>query len=151
MQIKPYKSKDREQVKKLISDILDMEFDFGQKAYQYCDLDSIDKVYGGKRDAFFVLYDNDKVGGTAGVKEESQKTAIIRRLFVAKPLRKKGYGGLLLDRAIDFCRKAGYHEVVFHAATAMKSAMDICGSRGFKEKEKLVLGDIDVIRFSLIF
>lgn len=151
MQIRTYRPKDREQIKKLISDILDLEFSIGQKAYQYCDLDSIDKVYGGKRDAFFVLDDNDKVGGTAGVKEESRKTAIIRRLFVARSLRKNGYGGLLLDRAIDFCREKGYHEVIFHAATAMESAMDLCRSRGFKEKEKIVIGDVNMIRLSLVF
>ena len=151
MEIRSYKAKDSGQVKKLISDILNLEFDFGDKAYQYCDLDAIEKVYGGKREAFFVLDDNKTVGGTAGVKEESKKTAIIRRLFVSKSLRKNGYGGLLLDRAIDFCKKNGYHEVVFHAATAMKSAMDLCRSRGFEEKEKIVLGDVDIIRFSLTF
>jgi len=149
MQIRPYKTSDREQVKDLVSNILDAEFSFGKKAYEYCDLDSIDSVYGGKREAFFVLVDKGSVGGTVGVKEETHKTAIIRRLFVAKQMRKKGYGGLLLDRAIDFCRENGYHEAVFHAANAMTSAIDLCRSRGFNEKEKLELGGINIIRFSL--
>lgn len=151
MQIRPLQPKDREQVKELISGILSKEFKFGHSAYPYGDLDSIDKVYGGRREGFFVLEDNSKVVGTVGVKEESKKTAIIRRLFVDSSRRRKGFGGLLIDRALDYCRQRGYHEVVFHAATSMKSAIDLCGSRGFKEKEKLVLGGVDIVKFALNF
>lgn len=151
MQMRPFKSKDQEQVRGLISGILGREFAIDHKAYQYYDLDSVGKVYGGERDAFLVLDDSGKVIGTIGVKEESRRTAIVRRLFVDPSFRKRGYGGLLLDRAIDFCKEKSYHEVVFHAATAMKSAMDLCKSKGFKEKEKLLLGGVDIIRFSLVF
>ena len=151
MQIRPIQSKDEKQVKKLISDILSKEFEFGHNAYSYGDLDSIDKVYGGEREGFFVLEEKGKIAGTVGVKEESKKTAIIRRLFVVPSFRGKGYGSLLIDRALDFCKEKDYHELVFHAATPMKSAIDLCGSRGFKEKEKLVLGGVDITRFVLIF
>ncbi len=149
MQIRGYTKKDQGQVKKLISGILGREFAIEDKAYRYCDLDSIDKSYGGKRDAFFVLDDSGKIIGTVAVKEESVKTAIIRRLFVDGTVRKNGYGGLLLDRAVDYCRKKGYHEVVFHAANTMKSAMNLCVTRGFKEKEKVSVGDVKMIRFSM--
>jgi GNAT superfamily N-acetyltransferase len=147
MQIREYSKKDQTQVKELISGILGREFAVEDKAYRYCDLDSIDKSYGGKRDAFFVLDDAGKIEGTVAVKEESGKTAIIRRLFVDAAFRKSGYGGLLLDRAIDFCRDNGYREVIFHAANTMKSAMSLCGTRGFKEKEKVSVGDVNMIRF----
>jgi len=149
MQIRPFQSKDERQVKKLIVDILSEEFEFGSDAYPYSDLDSIAKVYGGEREGFFVFEDKGMIAGTVAVKEESKKTAIIRRLFVNPSFRKKGYGGLLIDRALDFCKEKGYHEVVFHAATVMKSAIDLCRTRGFKEKEKLVLGGSDIMRFAL--
>ncbi len=151
MQIRPIQSKDEKQVKKLISDILSKEFEFGHSAYSYGDLDSIDKVYGGKREGFFALEEKGKIAGTVGVKEESKKTAIIRRLFVDPSFRRKGYGSLLLDRALDFCKEKDYHEAVFHAVTSMKNAIDLCRSRGFKEKEELVLGGVDVTRFVLTF
>lgn len=151
MQIRPIQSKDGKQVKKLISDILSKEFEFGRDAYSYCDLDSIDKVYGGEREGFFVLEDKGEIAGTVGVKEESKRTAIIRRLFVDTSFRRKGYGSLLIDRALDFCREKDYHEVVFHVAASMKTAVDLCRSRSFKEKEELVLGGIDVVKFALTF
>lgn len=149
MQIRPFQSKDQEQAKKLISDILSEEFKFGHAAYPYSDLDSIAKVYGGKREGFFVFEDKGEIGGTVGVKEESKKTAIIRRLFINPSFRNKGYGGLLIDRALDFCKEKGYHEAIFHAAADMKNAIGLCRSRGFKEKEKLVLGGTDIIKFAL--
>lgn len=151
MQIRPIRSEDQEQVKKLINAILSNEFELGGNAYSYSDLDSIDKVYGGERECFFVLEDKGKVAGTVGIKEESKKIAIIRRLFVDPSFRGKGYGGLLMDRAAAFCKERGYHEAVFHASTSMKSAIELCRSRGFREKEKLVLGGIDIIKFSLNF
>ena len=151
MQIRPIQSRDQKQVKELISGVLSKEFEFGHSAYPYGDLDSIDKVYGGKREQFFVMEDNGEIAGTVGIKEESKKTAIIRRLFVSPSFRKKGFGGLLIDRALDFCKEKGYHEAFFHAATTMKSAIKLCGSRGFKEKEKLVSGGIDIVKFSITF
>ena len=151
MQIRPIQSKDQKRVKELISGILSKEFEFGHKAYPYGDLDSIDKVYGGKREQFFVIEDKDEIAGTVGIKEELKKTAIIRRLFVSSSFRRMGYGGLLLDRALDFCKEHGYNEAVFHAATTMKSAIKLCRSRGFKEKDKLVSGGIDIIKFSITF
>ncbi|MDD4879015.1 MAG: GNAT family N-acetyltransferase [Candidatus Omnitrophica bacterium] len=151
MQIRPIQSRDQERVKELISGILSKEFQFGHSAYPYGDLDSIDKVYGGKREQFFVMGDDGEIAGTVGIKEESKKTAIIRRLFVNPSSRKKGFGGLLLDRALDFCKEKDYHEAVFHAATTMKSAIKLCRSRGFKETEKLVSGGIDIIKFVVTF
>lgn len=149
MQIRRFEPKDQEGVRDLIEDILAKEFESGHKAYSYCDLDSISRVYGGKREAFFVLEDDGKVIGTAGVKEESKEAAIIRRLFVLPSQRKKGLGGLLLDRAIEFCKKNGYKDTTFHAATPMVSAIKLCESRGFRKREELVLGGVDIIRFSL--
>lgn len=149
MQIRPIQSKEERQVKKLISDILSQEFELDDSAYSYGDLDSLGKVYGGQREGFFVLEDKGKVAGTVGVKEESKKTAIIRRLFVDPSFRRKGYGGLLIDRALDFCKEKSYHEAVFHAVTSMKSAMDLCVSRGFKAKEKILLGGVDIVKFVL--
>ena len=151
MQIRPIQSKDQKKVKELISGILSKEFEFGHNAYPYGDLDSIDKVYSGKREQFFVMEDNGEIAGTVGIKEESKKSAIIRRLFVSPLFRKKGYGGLLLDRALDFCKEKDYHEAVFHGATTMKSAIKLCGSRGFAEKDKLVTGGIDIIKFLITF
>lgn len=149
MKIRRFNPRDKIQVKKLITDILKNEFLMDQKAYRYSDLESIPKVYGGKREAFFVGEEKDRMVGTAAVKEESKKVAILRRLFVGPNYRGKGYGLALLNKVLDFCREKGYGEIIFHSSTRMKAAINLCLRNGFKEKERLKLDGVEIIRFAL--
>lgn len=149
MRIRRFVKNDQNEVKKFITNILSGEFEMEQKAYMNSDLDSISDVYGKEREFFFVAEDDGRISGTVGVKEESKNTAILRRLFVGPAYRGKGYGRLLIDKALDFCKDKGYHEVVFHASTTMNAAMALCKAKGFKEKDVLELGGIQIIRFSL--
>ncbi|MDP2943428.1 MAG: GNAT family N-acetyltransferase [Candidatus Omnitrophota bacterium] len=149
MKIRRFNIKDQGQVKKLITGILANDFAMDQKAYPHSDLDSISKVYGGAREVFFVGENEGHIIGTVAVKEESGDIAILRRLFVSPKYRGKGYGRLLIGKALDFCRGKGYHEVIFHASNAMKAAMGLCRIKGFKEKEKLELGGVNIIKFTL--
>lgn len=149
MKIRRFNIKDHGQVKKLITDILANDFAMDQKAYPHSDLDSISKVYGGGREAFFVGEDEGHITGTVAIKEESGDIAILRRLFIGAKYRGKGYGRLLIEKALDFCREKGYHEVIFHVSNTMKAATELCRSKGFKEKEKLDLGGVNIIKFAL--
>lgn len=149
MRIRRFVKNDQDEVRKFITNILSSEFAMEQKAYMNSDLDSINDVYGKDREAFFVGEDEGRISGTVGVKEENKNTAILRRLFVNPKCRGKGYGRLLIDEALNFCKEKGYHEVVFHASTTMKAAMALCNGKGFKEKDILELGGIKIIRFSL--
>ena len=125
MRIRRFNIKDQGQVKKLITGILANDFAMDQKAYPHYDLDSIPKVYGGAREVFFVGENEGHVIGTAAVKEESRDTAILRRLFVSPKYRGKGYGRILIEKALGFCGEKGYREVIFHASNTMKAAMEL--------------------------
>ncbi len=149
MKIRRFNVKDQGQAQKLITGILKNEFAMDQKAYLHSDLHSISDVYAGPREAFFVGESEGRIIGTVAVKEESRDTAILRRLFVSSKYRGKGYGRLLIEKALDFCREKGYREVVFHVSNTMKAAMGLCRNKGFNEKEKLELGGVDIIKFAL--
>jgi len=149
MKIRRFEIKDQSQVKELITGILANDFAMDQKAYPHSDLDSISKVYSGAREVFFVCEDGGHIIGTAAIKEESGDTAILRRLFVSPKHRGKDYGRLLIEKALDFCREKGYHEVIFHVSDMMKAATGLCVSKGFKEKERLDLGGVNIIKFAL--
>lgn len=149
VKIRRFNVKDQDQAQKLITNILRNEFAMDQKAYLHSDLYSIADVYAGPREAFFVGEKENRVIGTVAVKEESKDTAILRRLFVSPKYRGKGYGRLLIQKALDFCKEKGYREIVFHASTTMKAAMGLCRSKGFNEKQKLDLGGVDIIKFAL--
>ncbi len=136
-------------VKELVSAIFFKEFPLSRKAYQIDDLDCISKSYSGARDIFFVVEEDNKIVGTAGIKEDTKQAALLRRIYVHPACRGKGYGAKLVDAAVDFCRKNQYRQIVFRTTDQMKEAMALCLKKGFLEDERLNLGDIQIIKFIL--
>ncbi|MFA6079760.1 MAG: GNAT family N-acetyltransferase [Candidatus Omnitrophota bacterium] len=131
-------------VKELILMILSKEYPFDKGAYSDSDLDKIDTVYGGARNSFFVIDEEGEIVGTVGIKEDGKDEAILRRLFVDLKHRKKGYGGELLNKAIEFCKENGYKRVFFRCTDRMSDAMRLCMNKGFKETEDLEVGGFHI-------
>jgi len=150
MQVRTFKAQDAEGVKSLILGILAQEYPFDQSAYSDSDINDIAGVYGGKGDTFFVLDDGKgHIIGTAGVKQDAEGSALLRRLFVHKNERKKGYGGQLINKALEFCKRSKYKYVVFRTTGRMKDAIELCKKRGFKQAEELDLGGFTIYKFVL--
>ena len=135
--LRTYTKNDAEGIKNLILSILTKEYPFDKNVYSDSDLENIEEIYGGPKDAFMVIEENGEIVGTVGVKEDSKDTALLRRLFVDLKHRKKGYGTQLLDRAIDFCKDKGYKRVYFRCTDRMGDAMKLCLKKGFREIEAL--------------
>lgn len=149
MPIRKFQEKDAQLVKELVNSILYKEFPLSSKAYQIDDVDSISKAYNGPRDVFFVMDEGPKIIGTAGVKEDTKQAALLRRVYVHPNHRGKGVGSALMGSAIDFCKQNGYKQVVFRSTSQMHDAINLCLRKGFREEERLNLGDIQVIKFVL--
>jgi len=132
-----YKPEDSEGVKELILSILTKEYPFDKNAYADSDILDIKGTYLGERNAFFVFQKGKKIVGTVGIKGDSEKTALLRRLFVDSSFRRKGIGSNLLKSGIAFCRESGYNEIVFRATDRMKSAMKLMEKQGFEEIENI--------------
>jgi len=149
MRIRKLTETDGPKVKELILSILEKEYPFDRKAYSDTDLENICASYGGARDTFFVIEKDNKIIATAGIKEDSSNTALLRRVFVDPCERRKGYGANLLDETIKFCRDAGYKELVFRTTSKMVQAIELCKKKGFKEIEKIDLGGFFIHKFTL--
>ena len=147
--IRRYEPGDETQVKALVTEIMNSEFHDSSAAYPTDDLENINRVYGGLGEAFFVACDGDKVVGTVGIKKEDDRVALLRRLFVALPYRHQQLGLKLIDRALQFCAEVGYDEVMFKTTSTMKRAIEICRKRGFVQRAKLNLGQVELVKFSL--
>lgn len=147
--IRPYNTKDSVGVKALITSILDNEFGREKDLYPTSDLDNISISYGGHRDIFYVLVDNDKIIGTIAIKEDDRNTALLRRVFVDTVYRGRGLGLQLLKKAIDFCIEKKYSQIVFRSTDRMVSAIGLCKKSGFVERAHLAMGDIDIYKFTL--
>ena len=128
-------SRDTSQVKQLIRGILDKEFTSEHQAHGSPDLDDPVQYYGGQKDIFLVAEKDGVIIGTVAIKEDTPDTALLRRIFLNKAFRGKGYGEKLLQKAMAFCFEQQYQNVTFRGTAAMKAALQLCLKEGFKETD----------------
>ena len=124
--IRRYEVEDVEQIKALITSIMSEEFHEDSEAYPAGDIEEIKKAYGNVGEAFFVAVDGKKIVGTVAIKKEDERTAFLRRLFVASDYRNKKIGRKLIDKALRFSREVGYEEIVFRTTSRMEKAIALC-------------------------
>ena len=133
----------------LILKIMSEEFPHEQRSFPTDDLKEISDSYGKLGEAFFVACENGRVVGTVGVKQEDERTAMLRRFFVDRAFRGKRVGTQLLSRAITFCREVGYDELIFKTTSAMERAVRLCEKQGFIHRAKLNIGSIQLLKCAL--
>ena len=140
LKIRRINQEDNSAVKSLVSSIMRHEFVESAQSYTTDDLEDTFAHYNGTNEAFYVAEKPEGcIVGTVGIKCDSPKTALLRRLFLDKELRGKGYGSKLVQCALEFCKKKGYKKVIFRGTDAMAAAYKTCLKNGFKEKDILVL------------
>jgi len=100
MKVRTYKAEDSVGVKNLILTILGKEYPFDQSAYQDSDINDITGTYSGEGNGFFVVEQDRKIVGGVGIKRDDGNRALVRRFFVDKDYRKRGFGTMLIEKAI---------------------------------------------------
>ena len=146
MQIRSFQPTEAEGVKSLITSVMNKEYATEEKAYQYGNLNDISTAYGKLREKFLVAGEDSKVIGTAGIKEDSDSTALLRRLFVHPSHRGREIGSMLVDTVLDFCKMNHYKLVVFRATSKMEAAIKLLTmKKGFAEKERYRFDDVEII------
>lgn len=140
-------AEDQGQVVELIHEIMNQEFKDDSAAYPTQDIENLSQTYGKLGEAFFVAVIDKRVVGTAAIKKEDDRVALLRRLFVAPAYRKQQIGLKLIDMALQFCDKMGYQEVVFKTTSKMQAAATTCQKRGFVQRAKLQLGNVELLKF----
>lgn len=143
--IRRIRSDDKDDVRGLINDIMSGEFSKENKAYSYQDLDNLTEHYGGDRDIFLVAEKDGKVIGTAAIKEDSSDSALLRRIFVHRDYRGKGYGRMLLNKAMEFCFDHNYKTVSFRGTDKMQTALRLCLKNGFKQENIAEVDDFKLV------
>ena len=140
---------DQTAAKDLIIRILNEEFSKESPAFPIEDLSDINRFYGKLGEAFFIASDNGVIIGTVAIKQEDERTALLRRLFVDMTYRRKKIGSQLIDRAIDFCREVGYEELIFKTTSTMSHAIRLCEGKGFIPRARLDIGPVQLVKFTL--
>ncbi len=141
-------SADSAAARSLVQTILVGEFGSPSSRSSFQDLEDVTDAYGGARDLFLVAEKDGDIIGTIAIKEDSQETALLRRIFIHKDHRGKGYGDTLLSEALEFCAGQGYESVIFRGTDRMKTAIKLCATRGFEEDDVACLGDLTMVIMS---
>lgn len=138
--IRKIKPADNAQVRELIDEIMRDEFGASAQAYARHDLDDPAAYYSGAKDVFLVAEKDGKIIGTVAIKEDSPDTALLRRVFVRREFRGKGYGDRLMRSALKFCFARHYQNINFRGTDKMQKALKLCLKQGFHE-ENIVATD----------
>jgi putative acetyltransferase len=101
MIIQRYDDSRKKEVCEVVLGVL-MEHGFEPDRLKDADLNDINSYYFGSGGAFFVGIVDGKVIGTAGVRKLDGNLCEIRRIYLKKAFRSKGYGKQLFATALDF-------------------------------------------------
>ena len=143
--VRRIKPEERDQVRDLITSVMQEEFPQESPAYEYRDLDDVLAHYSGDRETFLVAEQDGAIIGTVAIKEDGPDTALLRRIFVHKDYRGRGYGKRLLRSAMEFCFERQYKNVTFRGTDRMQNALQLCLKSGFEEQDVAELGDFNLI------
>jgi len=99
--------------------------------YAVSDIDSIDK--GKKRVTVFALVRNDAVIGFVVLKQMSESTIELKRLYLTAVERGRRLGEVLLNFAIAFANKHHYRDMKLETTSIFKEAVSLYKKHGFRE------------------
>ena len=100
------------------------------------DLAHIEQSYVQRRGSNFWVAELDgRTVGCIGAYRRDDEEAEIRRLAVDRTARRRGVASILLDRAEEFCRDAGYARAIVWTANHMGAAIAFLKRRGYHELE----------------
>ena len=97
------------------------------------ELTSLEKMYGEPNGAAFLLMTDDKPVGCIAVRQLEGNIAEIKRMFIEKPWRGKGFGNSLLEKALEAAKKLGYKKARLDTLSYMQPAINSYKRFGFYE------------------
>ncbi|MEW6196667.1 MAG: GNAT family N-acetyltransferase [Bacteroidota bacterium] len=97
------------------------------------DLTDIEQNYFARNGIFDLLEnENGKVIATVGIYKIDNETCELRKMYLLKEERGKGYGKLLLNHALQKAEELGYKKIILETASALKEAIALYEKHGFK-------------------
>lgn len=130
--ISPYSSKYKKEVINLILGIWEGEFNY--RNIKRPDIYDITNAYQKDKESnFWVAILDKRLVGTIGLQKHSENTGYIRRMAVAKNMRRKGIGEKLLETLIQFAQKSGYKELCAGLVKENTIAIKFYKKHGFKK------------------
>lgn len=82
--------------------------------------------------SFFLVYRDGDVVGCAGMRRRSEEDVEVKRMFVRRPFRGRGYSRDLLALVEDEARTLGFSRVLMETGLAQPEAMHLYETSGYE-------------------
>lgn len=131
LKIREYKNTDSQPLVEMISTVLAeyrMSLDFQGPDK---DLEDLQSVYFNNKGIFFVAELAGKIIGSVAVGKIDDEKCELRKLYILKEHRSRGFGQILLNRAIDFATLNGYRKMELEVSEQHKGAIRLYKKLGF--------------------
>ncbi len=137
MEIRPYRDEDKRHVVRLISRVLG---EFGYKYSRQLDRDllNIPQYYFRRGGNFWVLAHNGRIVGTLGISRVKGTVCKLRRFYISKRYRHRGWGILLYKKALVFVRRKGYREIWTSTTPRFKDSLRFQQRAGFQHTKRVL-------------
>jgi putative acetyltransferase len=100
------------------------------------DLEDVEASYFGRGGSFEVVEDAEGgIVGTVGLFPLDGRRVELRKMYLATPLRGRGWGRLLLERSLRQSRELGFEEVWLETNSRLKEAVRLYEQYGFRRIE----------------
>jgi putative acetyltransferase len=133
--IRTYRPEDRPGVIAMLQSVYDEHryiMDFEEFDRDLVDISSYYRDSGGE---FWILEIDGTVAGTAAARPDDYETCELRRLYLLKSCRGKGYGRALLETMIDWSRANGFRRIFLWSDVLFERAYGVYAASGFKPTE----------------
>lgn len=141
-QIREIQAEDNQQVRTLIREVL-VETGVPKVGTAYEDkaLDDMTKTYEKDRMAYFIVEENGKVIGSAGIAPLSgleEEYCELQKMYFLPEARGRGIGMAMMQHCLDFARKNHFKKCYIETLPYMENARKLYKKAGFEAVEKAI-------------
>lgn len=144
IKIREIQPEDNQDIAEVIKEVLiEMGAPKVGTAYEDKSLDELHASYTDSKSIYFVVENNKKVIGGAGIaplEGQDGKVCELQKMYVLQEARGKGVGALLMDKCLDFARSKTFEQCYIETLPYMQNAQKLYRKSGFVNLEK-PLGD----------
>ena len=136
MEIREIKQEDNADLAVVLKSVLiEMGVPKTGTAYEDPELNTMFEAYQGERSRYYVITDNNKILGGAGIaplKAESPSICELQKMYFSPQTRGLGMGYQMIVKCLDFAKVAGFELCYLETLPNMKAAQKLYQKLGFE-------------------
>ena len=103
-------------------------------AYEDKTLDDLHKAYNDDRAEYFVLIENDKIIGGAGIQaiDDNSEICELQKMYFQPQARSRGLGKQMIEKCLAFAKSKNYKSCYIETLPSMKAAQKLYLKNGFE-------------------